>query len=58
MNDQPWWRKDVDEMWAMFLMALIVIGSVIFLDEGKDVALAAIGGFATYLGKGKTGNGN
>lgn len=57
MEQQPWWKKDVDEMWAMTILGTIVVCAYIWGIEGaKEIALVAGGAFATYLGKGKNGN--
>ena len=58
METTPWWKKDVDEMWAMALLGAIAIAAISIIAEsgGKDVALVAAGAYATYLGKGKNGN--
>ena len=57
MKQQPWWKKDVDEMWAMALLGGVAIVAICIADAGgKDVALVAAGAYATYLGKGKNGN--
>jgi len=55
MNEIPWWRKDVDEMFAMAILGSLVIGAYVWGIEGaKEIALVGAGAFATYLGKGKT----
>ena len=53
----PWWKKDVDEMWAMAILGAVAIVAICLIDAngGKEVALVAAGAFATYLGKGKNG---
>lgn len=57
MEQQPWWKKDIDEMWAMALLGGVAIVAIIILADtgGKDVALVAAGAYAVYLGKGKNG---
>ena len=57
MEQQPWWRKDVDEMWAMAILGGVAIDAIVVAEAGgKDVALVAAGALATYLGKGKNGS--
>jgi hypothetical protein len=55
MEQLPWWKKDVDEMWAMALLGAVAIVSICLMGDsgGKDVALVAVGAYAVYLGKGK-----
>jgi len=54
MEQLPWWKKDVDEMWAMVLLGAVAIAAICLVEAGgKDVALVAAGAYATYLGKGK-----
>ncbi len=56
MEQLPWWKKDVDEMWAMALLGAVAIVSICLMKDvgGKDVALVAAGAYAVYLGKGKS----
>ncbi len=51
MKNVPWWRKDVDEMLAMACLA--AIGILALLKQQPEVAAAAAGAYAVYLGKGK-----
>jgi hypothetical protein len=52
MEQLPWWKKDVDEMLAMVCLA--AIGILALLKSQTEVAAAAAGAYAVYLGKGKS----
>ena len=57
MNNQPWWKKDVDEMLAIAGGIALGIVAIIFLkDKGIPVATASVTLLGTYLGKGKINN--